>query len=343
MDDSFPLPLLEQPPWHEFTVYRGYNDRAQQLILQVVKDHNKAQKLWREFSPQSTLFHEWEIRQAFYEGFRFTPYFLTLSAKNASTKTRIAVLPLWHDTESDTKEYVWFGGNWMEDNVFFASDPELIPLLLAAAPQPLYLANIQALPRYAFLETLQGFNLDEEKKYYLDLTQYHTIDDYLALLKKKKRYNLRRDRMHIQQLHPIVKINMFDHFDELIRLNIMRSRRKRNDPSYDPSPLEDERYQRAFWAIINNKKGAYIPRMISTLIEGNVQAVELGVVYKDTYNPLISGVNTEKYSGIGVFSNLLVMEDALRLGCKKIDFQEGDYNWKESWQLQSQIQYQFRK
>ena len=38
--------------------------------------------------------------------------------------------------------------------------------------------------------------------------------------------------------------------------------------------------------------------------------------------------NISQFPGIGTYINLFQIQDAINLGCKKIDFLEGDYNWK---------------
>ena len=83
--------------------------------------------------------------------------------------------------------------------------------------------------------------------------------------------------------------------------------------------------------------------MISISLNDKVEAVEFGLVYKKTYYAFNAGVDVSHFSGLGVFSNLLVIEDALSLGCTKIDFLESDNNWKASWQLSSFYQYSFKK
>jgi len=44
-----------------------------------------------------------------------------------------------------------------------------------------------------------------------------------------------------------------------------------------------------------------------------------------------------------VFSNLLLIKDAIDQGCTKIDFLEGSNHWKESWHLSTEWQYMFEK
>lgn len=345
----YPVTLLLQPPWNNFIENNGYLPLSQNLKLKVSQDINTCQDLWQQFSPDVSVFDLWEVRHAFFAGYQFEPYFLTIIKESAKNQKILGVLPLWFNTNptfgkgaTDYQKYVWFGSNWPEDNVFFVENPEIIPLLLAAAPTPLELACIKPQLEYDLLQNFPGFTREEDKKYFLDLTRIATLDDFLARLKKKKRYNLRRDRRRINVLNPKAIINNMSHLEKMFYLSIKRFREKYpNDPN-EYSAFEDERRKNVFRSLMN-KAGKYQVRLISTLINGQIEAVEFGLVYGKTYYAFNAGTHISRYSGLGVYSNLLVIEDALKLGCQKIDFLESDNNWKESWQFDSLYQYQFTK
>lgn len=348
----YPTQLLLQAPWNEFLRENGYAKLSQNLKLQVFYQLDKVHEIWEQFSPKSSVFDLWDSRNAFFQAYKFDPYFLTLLKQKGADKDILGILPLWHNTDKlepgddpsavDCGKYVWFGSSWPEDNVFFVKNPELIPLLLTAAPENLELACIKPKIEYDFLRNFHGFVHEEEKKYYLDLTHIKTLDDYLAKLKKKKRYNLRRDRKRILALSPKLIVNEKGHLEELFSLSIKRFREVFPDEPNEHSAFEDERRKNVFRNLLNNAHD-YQTRTITTMINGKIEAVEFGLVYKKTYYALNAGADISRYSGIGVFSNLLVLEDALKLGCTKIDFLEGDNNWKDSWHLDYYYQYQFMK
>jgi len=66
-----------------------------------------------------------------------------------------------------------------------------------------------------FLET-------DEEKYVLNLKNFSSIDNFWEILKKKRRYNLKRDWKKIQALNPKIIINDFSHLENLFKLNINR-------------------------------------------------------------------------------------------------------------------------
>lgn len=324
---------------------KNFIDGAQNLQFKIETDLPECQNLWRQFSLNESVFDLWEIRLSFYNGYKFSPYFLTIY-KDQKIK---ALLPLWFNanptfgkTASDYRKYTWFGSNWPEDNVFFVKDPELTPLLLLSTPKPAELACIKPLTTYESLKDFPGFTTEEDKKYFLDLSKVTTIENFLSHLKKKKRYNLKRDRKRILALAPKIIIEDHKNLEEMFKLSIERFRLKYpNEPS-EHSAFEDVRRKEVFRSLVANAHD-YQVRLITTIINNKIEAVEFGLVYHKTYYALNAGVDVSKYSGIGVFSNLLVIEDALKLGCKKIDFLESDNNWKDSWQLSSYYQYQFTK
>lgn len=349
---SYPVQLLACEPWSNFLRDNGYAKLSQKLKLQVFYKISEVQEIWEQFSPNNSVFDLWNTRNAFYEAYRFEPYFLTLFKQKGTYKDILGVLPLWHNTDKlepgddpvacDASKYVWFGSSWPEDNKFFVKDVEMIPLLLTAAPDNLELACIKPSSEYDFLSEFPGYIKEEEKKYFLDLTNISTLDDYLSKLKKKKRYNLRRDRKRILALNPQIIINENLHVEEMFNLSIKRFRELFPDEPDEYSAFEDERRKNVYRNLLKFAKN-YQTRVITTVINGKVEAVEFGLVHNKAYYALNSGADISRYSGIGVFSNLQVLEDALNLGCSKIDFLEGDNNWKDSWHLDHLYQYQFMK
>lgn len=339
----YPVRILREEPWYSFTKHNGYIPFAKRLQMKVNSEMDECERLWNIFTPNHRLFELWEVRKKFFDVFQIEPYFLTLFGGNYEDDNDVmGVLPLWVDNIDYNGKYAWCGGFWPEDNTFFVKDTEAIPLLLMAAPTPIQLDCINPHADYEFLKSLYGYGEDESWKYYLDLTKYKTLEDYLSKLKKKKRYNLKRDRKRILSLRPKIVYNDLSHIDYLFKHNINRFRMKFPDNPDNQSIFEDSKQQELFKVLIKNPH-SYKVRVISTVINGEIEAVELGFVYNKTYYAITAGVNVEKYHGLGIFSSLLVMEDALKQNCDKIDFFEGDYNWKDSWSLNSYHHHKFSK
>lgn len=342
---TFPTTSLTEPLVNRFFSENGYANLSKNLHFKIENTLKNCEVLWRKFSPSLSVFNLWEIRESFYNGYKYAPHFITVYKE----QNLAGVLPLWFNTDptfgktmSDWQKYTWFGSNWPEDNTFFVTEEEIIPLLLLAAPKPLELACIKPQKSYEFLKDYPGFTLEEDKKYFLNLSHVTTLDDFLSHLKKKKRYNLRRDRKRILALKPKIIIENHQNLENMFQLSIERFRQKYPDEPSEQSAFEDERRKEVFRSLVGNASD-YQVRLITTIINNKIEAVEFGLVYNKTYYALNAGVDVSHFSGLGVFSNLLVIEDALKLGCGKIDFLESDNNWKDSWHLSSYYQYQFTK
>jgi len=318
-------PLLPQKEIITFAK-KIFNGSSKDLLFRVETDLSQCQLLWEEFSPNESLFDLWDFRLAFWRGYQYQPYFITLSFQGEI----ISVLPLWFDKEDG--QYTWFGGSWHDENIFFSKSPKTIPLLLKLIPGKARLFCIRS--QESFLET-------DEEKYLLDLKNFSSLNDFWGILKKKKRYNLKRDWKRIQALKPEIIINDFSHLETLFKLNINR---------FDGMILGDNKStflskekQKTFREVINLAKD-YQVRMISTKINGKIVAVDLVALYKKTYYCLAGGCDVAGYSGLGSFANLQLIKDAIGLeNIDLIDFLQGDVNWKASWKLGTRPLFKFAK
>jgi hypothetical protein len=290
----------------------------------IISEIKECEKVWREFSPSLTLFDTWEFRNAFYQAYRYRPYFLVLR-KNGDN---LAVLPLWYEDDNfydkNIKRYGWFGSDWQEENKFFAKNIDYVPLLLSVAPTPLYLNAISQ----DFVEKLKGkveFE-EEEPKYVLDLKGFRNHEDYLMTLKKNTRRNLRKDRNRILRKNPEIVIDNFSDLDVLIEL--AKKRFKEREESTD---WEDPRRVEAFRNVIKFSGKSYRARMIKVKIDGRDAGVDLVCLFNKTYFALKCGYNTSEFSGIGNFINLYEIDDAIKLGMEKVDLLQNNYHWKNKY------------
>lgn len=316
------IPLVELPQ-KEIVLFakKIFNGSSKDLIFRVESDLNKCQKLWEEFSTRESLFDLWDFRLAFWRGHKFSPYFITLSFQEKV----LSVLPLWFDGED--QQYTWFASSWPEDNLFFTKRIDTIPLLLKLVPGK---ARLFCIRSQEGITDQPGLLEKDEEKYVLDIKEFTSMDNFWNLLKKKKRYNLKRDWKKIQSLNPKIVYDDFSHLENLFKLNIGR---------FDGMVLDDSKStflpkekQVIFKEIVNLAKD-YKVRMISTIIDNKIVAVDLVAIYNNIYYCLAGGCDVEGYSGLGTFANLKLIEDAISLGVEKIDFLQGDLNWKASWRL----------
>jgi len=311
------LERLLSPNLKDFYNKDGDSPLTKTLRMEIFSDLSSCLRLWKKFCQRKTLFDTWEFRLAFYRAYQYKPYFLLL--KNQSRE--LALLPLWYEDEK--KKYFWFGSDWQEEARFFSTDPDYVPLLLYLAPSPLLLNAISE----DSVRSLKGkikFE-EDEPKYVLNLEGFRSHEDYLMTLKKKIRLNLRRDRRKIERQDPKIVINNFSDFEHLVRLS-----KERFEQKSEKTDWEDPRKVEAFRQVIKLAGKSYKTRMISVLIGNKIAGVDLIALFNKCYYTLICGYNVLNFSGIGNFLNLFEIDDAVRLGMKKIDFLQDSYEWKNN-------------
>jgi hypothetical protein len=306
---------LEVVNLKDFYDKNSYSPLLKTLQIEIISDINSCFELWKKFSPSKTLFDTWEFRLAFHKAYQYKPYFLLL--KNQYEE--LALLPLWYEDEK--KEYFWFGSDWQEEVRFFGRDPSYVPLLLFLAPSPL---SLNAISRDSVRLLKDKIKFEEdEPKYVLNLEEFRNHEDYLMTLKKKTRYNLRKDRRKIERQNPKIIINNFSDFENLVHLSKERFEQKGQKTDW-----EDPKRVEAFRQVIKLAGRSYEIRMISVLIGNQIAGVDLIALFNNCYYTLICGYNVRDFSGIGNFVNLFEIDDAIRLEMKKIDFLQNSYAWK---------------
>jgi hypothetical protein len=292
--------------------------------VEVVSEIKRCEKLWKEFSPNLTLFDTWEFRFAFYDAYKYTPYFLVLK-KNGEN---LALLPLWYEDnnfyDKNIKRYTWFGSDWQEETKFFSKDKNFIPTLLSLAPTPLYL---NAISKETVEELKDKIKFEEdEPKYVLSLKNFKNHEDYLKTLKKNVRRNLRKDRNRILRQNPEIVIDNLSDLNILIALSKKRFNEKGEDVDWD-----DPRRVRAFENVIKFSGKSYKVRMVKVKIGEKNAGVDLICIFNKTYFAVKCGYNISEFSGIGNFINLYEIDDAIKLGMEKIDFLQNNYQWKNKY------------
>ncbi|MBU0547041.1 MAG: GNAT family N-acetyltransferase [Patescibacteria group bacterium] len=283
--------------------------------IEVVRNIDTCQELWKEFEPAQTFFDTWEFRMAFYQAYQHKPYFMVLR----NQKEVLALLPLWY--EEDEKKYFWFGSWWQEEVRLFAKKPEYIIPLIHNAPKPF---SLNAICQESVNNIKGKLEFQEDdSKYILRLGDFKTHEDYLMTIKKNARRNLRKDRNRVLKMNPQIIIDDFSNIEDMIKIS-----KKRFSEENKSTDWEDPRRIETFRNVIKLSGPSYKIRMITIKINGKVAGVDLITLFKDTYLAVKCGYDVKEFSGIGNFMNLIEIDDALKLGMKKIDFLQNNYQWK---------------
>lgn len=290
------------------------------LKLRVHSKISECFLLWEKFGRKESLFDLWDFRFSWYQGYGYTPYFYTIY----EGKNPLALLPLWYDLEK--KRHEWFGSDWMEDNQFFVKDPHLIELILAVAPQPLWLNTIDGLPE---LLNKAEFEKDDDK-FIGRIGNLKNINQYLLTLEKKHRYNLKRDFLHITGYYnpqiEIVEKPDFSEFENIIRL----SKNRFNGTLKNETDLANGKRINTYSHILKNS-GIYRVKFVKVLIQGILAAIDLIITYKERYYTLKGANDLERFPGIGNFMVYFELEDAIKNQFNLIDCLQIDYGWKHKY------------
>ncbi|HLD27108.1 MAG TPA: GNAT family N-acetyltransferase [Patescibacteria group bacterium] len=318
---SIPLPyLLPKTPSNKIFYQNGLSKIIHGLHLKVHSHIEECERLWNIFSPKQSLFDLWDFRYAWWEGYHCIPYFYTIY----ESRTPLALLPLWFDT--DKKRFEWFGSEWMEDNMFMVKDEDFINVLLRLIPKSMYLNTLETVP-HTIIEEIEVRR--DKDKYVSDISSFSHIEEYLQTLKKKHRYNLRRDYYTIKNLNPRIEITdgkkYSDEFGDIVRLSLQR---------FSGEEKSDFRYKEdvdAGRAILKNS-GLYTCTLIKVFIRDYLAAVDLIAHYNDRYYMLIGGANdVERFPGIGNFMVYHEFDDAIKNNFNVVDCLQVDYSWKHKY------------
>lgn len=285
------------------------------LKFNIYHSLEKCEELWRRFSTNESLFDLWEFRYQWYLSYQYTPYFITIE----DNVKPIALFPLWFDYRK--KRFEWFGSDWMEDNKFLIVDEKLIPHLLKVLPKKTLLNAL--LKKYE----IDNFHfLDDEPKFILPLEKFKSLDDYLAQLPKKTRYNLKRDYFSILKLKP--KIVFIDnHGKNEINALKQLSLSIYNGQNKDISDfVEKERV--VVFENLATKVSIYKSFFVKIYIQDYLAAIDFLISFNNILYGLKAAYDFQRFPGISSFINLVEIDYAFTQKIKQIDILQGSYNWK---------------
>lgn len=320
-NQSIPLPyLLPKISSNKIFYENGLSKIIDRLYVKVHSSLEECYVLWDTFSLKESLFDLWDFRYSWWEGYKCIPYFYTIY----EGKIPLALLPLWFDV--DAKRFEWFGSAWMEDNVFMVKDEYFINVLLKLIPKTMYLNSIDVMP-HKIIEDVAVRN--DKDKYMSDLKMFSSMEEYLAILKKKHRYNLKRDYYRIKNFSPRIEITdgkkYSEAFSDIVKLSLQRFNGE------EKSDFRFKEYVNVGQAILKNS-ALYHCKLIKVLIRDYLAAVDLIVTYNNRYYMLIGGANdVERFPGIGNFMVYSEFEDAIKNKYEVVDCLQMDYSWKHKY------------
>ncbi|MEI6533109.1 MAG: GNAT family N-acetyltransferase [Candidatus Roizmanbacteria bacterium] len=293
------------------------------LEIKVHTDIEECKTLWNLFSPNNTIFDLWYLRNVFYEIYHIPPHFITAYKDNVP----VGMLPLWFDKEMN--RYEWYGCCWFEGNTFFVKDQRYVDILLRLAPRPIFLNAIRLDSSYDTM--VSELIVDDEPENIQSLTQFQSMDDYLAQLTKKHRYNLKSSYESLCEYEPKV---YFDTDSTIEHYNTLKDLNKQcfdgvNKPK---SLLLEEGVEELFFQI-SRKNEFYSSKFIIIEIHNKIVAIDLILQYKNQYYALIGGYD-RRYRDISNFLLYREITDAIVNKCALIDVMQADCGWKHKYVTQ---------
>jgi len=303
------------------------------MNFRVEQNLTKCKLLWNKYSPNSLLWHDWEIISSFYGPERYDPYFLVLED---GSKKDIGILPLWFNQEK--KSYRFFGEGYQENNIFwfdlkyFQEFFEHLPL-----PTILYDLNGNCVEEVInkFPDLKDSFK-QIDSRFFIDCQKNHSLEIYLNSFTKKHRKNLLYDLRNLEKLNYTVNQGTLQNFNEFVQFNVARFGEK-SDYNNDPLFVNDVLN---FFKVLDKKKLLY---PISITINGKVEAIEFCVFHNNVFYILNGGYNLI-YPNLGKLLIYEVIKKGMNLGSSQIDFLVGSENcWKYLWNCSAEPYYTFKK
>lgn len=291
------------------------------MDFQIETNLDNCQKLWKEFSPQSHLFDLWEYRLCFYKGYSYQPYFIV----GLDLGKPAGILPLWFEKKGSF--YTFFGGTFPEPNNFFIEDKSKISNFVEQCPRytALYYIEESETTYYPFREG--------EPKFYLEMRKYNNdINQFISSFSKKHRKNLRYELRQFEKRGYSTRYNHLEDFEKMIALN---QKRFKKSSDFNEQEMVVSMKELMYLAYHQNKLN-----MISLIINGQVEAVELAVIHNNCYYVLCGGRNLE-IENIGKLMIVEHIKRALSRNISKLDFLSSESGWKKLWHLETEKLFEF--
>lgn len=301
-------------------------------IKQVVNIKD-GEKLWRELSPNKTIFDEWDFRYSFYKYLPLPICFLAAYSSEIAGEFKILVglLPLQKHPKHG---FEFFAEDPCEENHPFIKPgyEYIIPELYNATPGPAKAYDISGDDDFTKSLPLEDY------KYVLPLAGMQSFSDFLDVrLNSKRRRSLIKEISVAEKRDVIVEIITNPLDLKLFALEFLFGFNAVNfgEESY---LLENDR---APWRDLMSLNFNW--RMVVLTIAGIIQATSLSVLHNNKWHYLITGVNYNSFPGLGKYLVKVNIEAAITAKAEFFDAGLGDCGWKNLWHFDKISQYNFVK
>jgi len=299
----------------------------QNLTFQLITDFNEAKEWWNKFAYGETIYSNWDFRNCFYTSWdRRKPSAEIRFYVGYFKDEPVGLMPLQYNQEEKYLEF--FGGSYMEDNQIYIKPgyekylPEFYDQIKEKAKLEYIIGHDEFTKKLKF----------KDWKYVLPLTGMKSHLDYVEKYfhgETKKKLKKRLKKVPEENKIEVV-FNNFADIELLFQYNIEKFK---NDSSFVwPGRKE------AFRELL---KPPFHPYLMTFLVNGQKQAVSLGILHNGVYESFNTGVSADAVYNLSSYIHVKKIDHAIELGAKLFDAFTGDYGWKENWNFDKIPQYSF--
>ena len=160
------------------------------------------------------------------------------------------------------------------------------------------------------------------------------MDTYWQGFSGKSRKKIRHELKRLEERGVSFRYDRLPDIDLMLRMNL--------DGFGSESYFSDGRFSQAFSNLAAWLHDEGMLRVTTVLVGGEIAAVDMGAVWRNTYSVLAGGTRPE-FPGVAKLINLHHLEWSCRQRFAQVDFLCGDFNWKSRFHLTPRPLYQMKK
>lgn len=279
--------------------------------MQIVTDLEECKSLWNKYSPKKTIWDDAEIIFGLLDETKKINFLLFDHG----------LIPLWYDIPYKT--YYFFGGDYPEARKLWF-DKTKLKEVYDSIPVPVKLIDIKK-TEFDNIADFGGFETVLDYRYYLNISNFNSLEDHFASFSKKHKKNIKYDLKKLEEQKYRLEWRKDVDFDLFAKYSVERFG--------EESDMFDKEYQKEMKLFLKAVK----PYLMCVYIfkEDEVIGLEFCAKYNETFHVINGGYNRD-HKNIGKLLISECINKAIELNLKEVDFMIGDTGWKELWNLEKE-------
>ena len=291
------------------------------LKIRTCNDLDEARYIWEKVWPKQQLFDLWEVRKCFQDVFNRTPHFL-IAEDNGRISGALALS--WIQDQGSYGYFpgeTWQGKTWLEQNRIIASDAKILRALIRHIPCN---THIRYLTQDGLLFGDTPYAVDEVGYLFFPKQYHYCFENYFSEFSQKSRKNINRELRRFDDMGVSFRFNRLCDIDLMFDMN----REAFGAQSFFANPAFYESFKKLLIWMARHQ----ILHLTTSVVGGEIAAVDVGAVYNGVYTVMAGGVNKD-FPGIAKLINFQHLKWACRQRFASVDFLCGNYGWKERFHL----------